>query len=322
MKQRFDGKGACPVSAENVSLTTCPYCHSVFLGPYCAHCGQPQDTGRRPIRGLLHDAVQRSVDGESRILRSLWALLFRPGELSRAFRQGCTNAYIPAVRFYLFISLFFFVILSFDHIAILQVRATDHPSAPSIVSVRIDRGNDQAVLVPAFFARLGHLHNHLSAEKTQHMLQSPPPAGETTVLTGAVQRVLTDPLPLNAVLTEWLPRALVVFLPLLSILLWLLYIRRSEEYYFADHLVFVLNLHCFSYVAILLGGYLALDFDRSLVGWSFLVWFLLYVAYSVRRFYGQSWPVTIAKSVIIAAGYFALLALTFITVLIIGVIYG
>lgn len=98
----------------------CTNCAAPLIGPYCAACGQPIETHRRSVFVLLHDFVKDVASFDSRILRTARALLFNPGELPLAFREGRTQPYVPAVRLYLFVSLAFFVILGVTHIAIVQ----------------------------------------------------------------------------------------------------------------------------------------------------------------------------------------------------------
>ena len=100
----------------------CTNCGSPMMGAYCGVCGQPVETHRRSVFTLLHDFVKDIASFDSRILRTARALLFQPGELSLAFREGRTQRYVPAVRLYLFVSLIFFLTLSFAGIAILQLE--------------------------------------------------------------------------------------------------------------------------------------------------------------------------------------------------------
>lgn len=103
-------------------VTPCKNCAAPVLGPYCAACGQPTDVHRRSVLHLLHDLFKDIASFDSRILRTVRALFFEPGELSLAFRQGRTQRYVPAVRLYLFVSLIFFLFLSLTGTAILQLE--------------------------------------------------------------------------------------------------------------------------------------------------------------------------------------------------------
>jgi hypothetical protein len=112
---------ASALANRGQSLDKCKNCHAPLVGPYCAICGQEQDSHRRTVRGLVHDFVKDLVNFDSRILRTARALLFQPGELACAYREGRTRPYVPPVRLYLFVSLIFFLILSFANLGILQV---------------------------------------------------------------------------------------------------------------------------------------------------------------------------------------------------------
>lgn len=310
----------------------CPNCHSLLLGPFCASCGQPVNTHRRRVGHLLHELLTDIISFDSRILRTAWALMFQPGELALAFREGRTQSYVPAVRLYLFVSLFFFVILSFGHIAIMQMAVVDGQSRGATVSVGEAGGPGSSTLKPVFFAPFGAVHNNLSDPAVQRLQKLLNDDGVSKThakndwagraLMETLRKLSTDAAALNGTLTEWIPRAMVLFLPSLALLLWFLYLGRRKDFFFVDHLIFVLNLHSFSFVATLMGGYLAQDFNRKLVAWSFLIWFLVYLVLSLRRFYGQSWFTTVAKGVVLALGYFTMLMLTFVSVLIIGVFNG
>lgn len=99
-----------------------------MLGAFCATCGQERETHRRSVWRLLHNFIEEIASFDSRILRTAWALVARPGELSVAFREGRTRRYVPALRLYLFMSLIFFVSLSAAGIALLQLElAVNNP---------------------------------------------------------------------------------------------------------------------------------------------------------------------------------------------------
>lgn len=121
--------GAAAVEAAVLAggkRTHCPNCGAEFAGPYCAHCGQERDTHRRTLGKLLGDFFEDILSFDSRILRTARALVSQPGELSCAFREGRTQAYVPPIRLYFFVTLLFFLILGFSGIAIVKLDVTTH----------------------------------------------------------------------------------------------------------------------------------------------------------------------------------------------------
>ena len=115
---------ASALAERGGTVGQCANCGHPMIGPYCAVCGQPINTHRRTLGHLLHEVFKDIVSFDSRILRTVRALLFVPGELPLAFREGRTQRYMPAVRLYLFVSLLFFLFLSATGIAIMQFDLT------------------------------------------------------------------------------------------------------------------------------------------------------------------------------------------------------
>jgi hypothetical protein len=111
---------ASALAERGQQVHPCPNCSKPMIGAYCAVCGQERDTHRRSVWGLLKVLIEDIASFDSRILRTGWALIARPGELATAFREGRTQRYLPALRLYLFVSLIFFLILGVSNIAIMQ----------------------------------------------------------------------------------------------------------------------------------------------------------------------------------------------------------
>jgi hypothetical protein len=148
---------ASTLAQRGQPLDKCKNCHAPLVGPYCAICGQEQDTHRRTVKGLANDFVKDVVNFDSRILRTARALLLQPGELACAYREGRTRPYVPPVRLYLFVSLIFFLILAFANIGILQVavqikgeaRFTSYVKSPYVVKINPNSKIDAKTIAEA-----------------------------------------------------------------------------------------------------------------------------------------------------------------------------
>jgi hypothetical protein len=106
----------------------CPNCGKPMIGAYCALCGQARDINRRSVWGLVKVLVEDIASFDSRIMRTGWALVARPGELATAFREGRTQRYLPALRLYLFVSLIFFLVLGATNLALVQLVVVATPT--------------------------------------------------------------------------------------------------------------------------------------------------------------------------------------------------
>jgi hypothetical protein len=332
----------------------CTNCGSPMMGAYCGVCGQPVETHRRSVFTLLHDFVKDIASFDSRILRTARALLFQPGELSLAFREGRTQRYVPAVRLYLFMSLIFFLTLSFAGIAILQLALTstsqrfvqdknhnvfivkngvrepmegfkadakgnvylgDPALGHKVVSgMKADGQLTETVATqPHFFARLGSVKpGHAPAKVLTDMDRELKNASNKKSTFGAwvnehVARMFkvlaTDPAAINGPLTEWIPRALFILLPLFALLLAAFYWRQRREFFFVDHLVFSLNLHSFGFALLLIAAGLAQFLPDEIVLVFAGLAPAVYLFLAMKRFYKQGWFWTGAKFVAIGFIY-------------------
>jgi hypothetical protein len=324
----------------------CANCGSPMMGAYCGVCGQPVEVHRRSVFVLLHDFVKDIASFDSRILRTARALLFEPGELSLAFHEGRTQRYVPAVRLYLFVSLIFFLTLSFAGIAILQlellsstqrfVHDKDHNVFVIKNGVREpmegfksdDKGNvylgnpalghkvvtgmkadgslsQNVATQPHFFARLGSVKAGRAPTKILADMDKELRNGKSKTpgfaswlnehVTRMFKVLATDPAAINGPLTEWLPRALFILLPLFALLLAVFYWRQRRQFFFVDHLVFSLNMHTFGFALLLIAAGLAQVLSGSIVALIAGLALAVYLFLAMKRFYRQSWFWTSTK---------------------------
>ncbi len=119
-----------PEPAAPFQREFCGNCGTKFVGHFCSNCGEGRDTHRRSLRGLLHNLVEDVLSFDSRILRTASALIFRPGELSCAFREGRLRRYVPPIRLYFFATLLFFLTLSVTGIALMRLEIVGRPVTP------------------------------------------------------------------------------------------------------------------------------------------------------------------------------------------------
>ena len=98
-----------PATVPDVKLTIkanrlagsirCLNCGTVLQGPFCHYCGQPDKNLMRFFPALLREMLEDFMDFDSRFVRTMKPLLFKPGKLTRDYLDGrrflCTRgAYI------------------------------------------------------------------------------------------------------------------------------------------------------------------------------------------------------------------------------------
>jgi hypothetical protein len=116
-----------------------------FGDNYCRHCGQGNDGRRLTFRELIAETLANLFSLDSRFYFTLRTLMSRPGLIAKDFVEGRRQRFVHPIRFYLSISLVFFLIQGvikratgdFDPIVTSSVADSDDsikaPSAAAII---------------------------------------------------------------------------------------------------------------------------------------------------------------------------------------------
>jgi len=88
------------------------------------------------------------------------------------------------------------------------------------------------------------------------------------------------------------PFAIFLFLPLFTVFLWLVYIRKKYNY--TDNLVFSFYSQALFFILLIVSFLIDQIFGTSSIGWFILI-FAVYLFLGMRRFYGQGWFKTTVK---------------------------
>ena len=91
-------------------MTSCSNCGTTLTGDFCQTCGQKRfvESDRR-FGHLLHQFVASATDLDGRFWRTVRALAFQPGLLSREYFDGRRARWISPVSLFLAVSVVYFV---------------------------------------------------------------------------------------------------------------------------------------------------------------------------------------------------------------------
>ena len=82
----------------------CLNCGTALAGDFCHRCGQKSTPPVLPARALLAGAADDLLSWDARLVRTLRALLLRPGWLTREYLAGRRVDHVPPFRLYLLVS--------------------------------------------------------------------------------------------------------------------------------------------------------------------------------------------------------------------------
>lgn len=280
--------------ADAVTLATpwtCPTCKIAVETDFCPTCGE---TRMRPrdltLRDLLDQIVEAVISIDAKLIRTLRAVVFKPGALTIAYLEGQRKSYIKPLQLFLVANLLFFGTQSLTHENIFSTTLASH----------LD-GQDWSPFAQDIVAR------RLAA--TGRTMETYAPLFDRAILLNAKSLIFLMALVFTAIL------------PLLF--------RRSGRL-FVGHAVFALHLYAFllilfcaalglAEVHVLLGGegLRSESFDRT-ISLVLVVACATYLYVAVRKVYGvkgiagavRAGVLTVVVSALVLAYRFSLLPIT------------
>ncbi|MEY2562505.1 MAG: hypothetical protein QOH88_698 [Verrucomicrobiota bacterium] len=94
---------------EVIPLTHCENCETELRGHYCSNCGQAAVNYHRSFRHVIVDVLDSFLNWDSKFIRTIGLLLWRPGWLTNQFVDGRRVRFLHPLRLYLLVSIAFFL---------------------------------------------------------------------------------------------------------------------------------------------------------------------------------------------------------------------
>ena len=85
----------------------CKNCNSELVGLYCSECGQ-KNTELLSVKAIVKELTDNMFSFDSRFFITLKYLIIKPGFLTKEYWAGRRTTYLPPLRMYLVLSVFYF----------------------------------------------------------------------------------------------------------------------------------------------------------------------------------------------------------------------
>src|SRR6266403_2537562 len=283
-----------PAAAGVAPAVRCENCGAAVAQRYCGACGQRREP---PVHSLWHFtqvATEDLTHADSRLWRTLAALLFKPGYLTAQFLAGRRASYLPPVRLYLVLSVLFFIWVS---AAQTKLQVVQFDAKPAAGATRVSTPFSPALPGESAQQRSERLcHDTVYQGPWQQQL--------APLVSRACRRVVGDSgRSLRESFLHNLPRAMFLFLPLLAGAMMLMYWR--PRHYYVEHLLLFVHNHAFAFVVLLLAAALWTLLPGA-AGWvRFVLWLYIpwYMYRSMRVVYGQGRRLTFGKLLVLSLSY-------------------
>lgn len=284
----------------------CSNCDAELHGEYCAACGQHQVDLDQPFREIVSEGLSAFLAFDTRLVRTLWPLFRRPGLLTTEFLAGRRKRYVHPFKLYFAFSLVFFFVFSFSDYSII------HTNEPGIVTIRTDEP----------VAPKGADASDAGSTEDGSIAAADDAAGWISEFFAPLDELAeNDPEGFDRFFIDRLSKSLIVLVPIVALLLQFLYWKPR----YVAHLVFSLNLHSFSFFALVLGALVDGAIGMTVAGEGTTgnnvatVAIVVYAFLALRRVYGQGRIATGFKLVVLLLGYCVALVMTMLATLIVAI---
>ena len=262
---------------------TCRNCGAALSGRYCSACGQRHDTHAPTVGHFLHETAETLTHVDSRLWRTLWYLLSRPGFLTQEFFAGRRARYLPPIRLYIVISVACFLLLAL-------MPSSENDSSQNSAVVMLDNPDCSK------FEYSGPWKLQLEPR-----------------LRAACQRMVDDDgAGFGDALLRALPKAMFVLLPLFALFMMPFYLRPLRLY--VEHLIFLVHNHSAVFMALSINMVLDAALPAVVTDWLPLLLFIFLIWYCWRGmtvFYANSTGWTVFKIAILGFLYIVIAGFVF-----------
>jgi hypothetical protein len=294
-----------PHPMNDISSDVCRNCGAHLTGKFCQECGQKRfvESDRR-LGHLAHEFLANATDLDSRIWRTLRALLFQPGLLSHEYMEGRRARWISPISLFLAVCVIYFVAPLHGSDVSLQFN--------SQVTARVRQlaaGPDEK-LSDAQRASEGQAHSKFTSPLIDERVRERDATARAESKGANGYSYRDYRLAYNAKADDISKALVILHMPFVALVLMVIFVRKHR--YFAEH--FVVALHFFAFtlltLQIVVQGSVLWDFlvptSWALPG-SAMDWFMraaicAYTVAALRRAYGVGWgSATVAATVMLAA---------------------
>jgi hypothetical protein len=283
---------------------TCLNCNHVVENKFCPNCGQKNTETRQSFHYLFTHFIEDLTHYDGSFWKTIKALLFRPGRLTKEYLEGKRLKYVPPVKLYIFISFVTFLIpnilpeYSFVEGPSPKVKTESQEiSEEKIASHGISVNNGPEL---NNLQQLDSIQNSANKEKKLSRLEY---YLYKYALKSAGDKKSKAQIEEN--LKHNIPKVLFLYMPLFAFFLWLFH--GKKRWYYFDSGVF--TLHYFAFLLLLFTISTVLDWlfalvylgdeISALIGMATLTYAFFYFFRAHSTFFGEKKYISRLKGLIL-----------------------
>ena len=361
-------KGRYGLQYRGVECTNCG--HPLDISDrFCPNCSQANSTKKLSIKDFVDEFFASLISYDSKLLKTLSALLWRPGKITKDYIAGKRISYTNPFRFLLSLAILYFLLLNIStDFGKLDEFGADGSGNWFKKHYTFSFGADNDMMgkedTKNVLNTLDSLKIYENLAKSDSILLSNPKnhfndleskwfLGRVFVkreffsaafrfdkidvfediiekyqmeasrenrlgydMATSLRRFQQTPGSFVRSIVSKLPFAIFLFLPVFTIFVWLVYIRK--KYTYTDHLIFSFHNQSLLFILLVISFIVSSVFN-IFTGWIFIFAFAIYLFLAMKRFYDQGIFKTLVKYLFLNAVFFILAVFTMVILFIGGI---
>jgi hypothetical protein len=313
----------------------CRNCGERAPSAFCPSCGQETDIRLPTVRQFMHDATGRLIAFDGRLWRTLFALVAKPGMLTREYFDGRRRRYLRPSRLFLIMSVILFAVLRLatppipfdDRLVAVDESAKTSVPASAAKTDRVPARDARQPADPEEHVGVSIGDNfQVGLDKELNFIVTGSPSFFSDQLRTRLDRF--NRLPpgekgeqISAGMIRYGPYAMFVLLPAFAWLQQISYLGRVRRYpgrplRYVEHLVYATHMHTFLFLAAIV----AILAPWTWLRWLLAAWVVYYVLRAKHEIYRGSRLGSVLRTLFVALLYsilffFATIALIFPAIL-------
>jgi hypothetical protein len=316
--------------STEVAAETCRNCGAHATGHYCGNCGQETRVTLPTFPAFMREAAGRYVAMDGRFWRTMFALLARPGYLTREYFNGRRKRYIRPARLFLVLYLLLFAVIGFvrppsdvaNDVTFVEpdenTKQELRKAGREVNKALEEQGKGKVAILDTdddntFFGLDKDLN--LTLKWNGEEMNVPPQIRKRWDHFRKLPRE-DKAEQLYAGVLRYGPYAMVALLPAFALLLKLAYLGRGARYpgrprRYAEHLVYSAHLHAFAALMIIA----LLLVPSGIARVAILLWILFYAMRARQVVYRGRWWAGLLRAFAIAVVYMMLASVAILALL-------
>lgn len=290
--------------------THCSNCGMRFAVSYhyCPQCGQVRHNLNLPLKYLIEEAVESIFHFDTKFVQTVTAMCFKPGFITSEFIKGKHVRYVAPVRFYIFITFIFFLLISLP-----QGKQVDSPDVEKKTATNVTYSGINSTEL-----RGNMQQSQIDSVMQVHALK---PTTWNRYVVRQMSRIGSGGQEgFNHMLVKGISYMMFALMPLFAFFIYLLYRKKAKHY--IGTLIFSVHYH--SYIFLLL----TFSFIVDKAAGTPIIFILpvvlspVYLVLALKRVYGDSLMRTITKTLFLGASQLVCIGLLFwVTAIIVVLIF-